>query len=301
MIGIGVSTLDIVSLVDRFPATEMVQQSKETTILGGGPVATAIVTLAKLGARTAMLDVLGDDWRGLLILQEFLNYGVSVAYVHTSTGCTSSMATVIVRKGDGDRSIIFTPGSAPDLSQDDISLEIISSSKILHMNGRHFQACLKACELAKQCDVTISFDGGANRFRDELRRLVPLTDICIVARNFAEEYAERTSIEAAAHVFLSAGPELVVITDGSQGSWIFQKTGGSFHQAAYGVTDSVDTTGCGDSYHGAFLFGLLQGMDLRDTSSLASAAAALNTRGLGGRAALPNLEEIESFLCGRIG
>jgi sugar/nucleoside kinase (ribokinase family) len=61
----------------------------------------------------------------------------------------------------------------------------------------------------------------------------------------------------------------------------------------------VDTTGCGDSYHGAFLFGLLKGLDLEQTAALASAVAALNSQALGGRTGLPTLEQATAFLSTR--
>jgi sugar/nucleoside kinase (ribokinase family) len=62
----------------------------------------------------------------------------------------------------------------------------------------------------------------------------------------------------------------------------------------------LDTTGCGDAYHGAFLFGLLRGLPLPQTAALASAAAALNGQAFGGRAALPCLPEVEAFLRARV-
>jgi sugar/nucleoside kinase (ribokinase family) len=72
--------------------------------------------------------------------------------------------------------------------------------------------------------------------------------------------------------------------------------GESFHQPAYLLPTVVDTTGCGDSFHGAFLFGLLQGMTLQETASLASAVAALNSQRLGGRGGLPSLEQAQEFV-----
>ena len=94
VIGIGVSTLDIIHLVDRFPAGEEVQKSSASVLSGGGPVATAIVTLARLGARTAMLDSLGDDWRGDLIREEFSDEKVDTGYSGTrrSRGSRQSMS-----------------------------------------------------------------------------------------------------------------------------------------------------------------------------------------------------------------
>jgi sugar/nucleoside kinase (ribokinase family) len=129
-----------------------------------------------------------------------------------------------------------------------------------------------------------------------LRELVPLTDICIVARDFAEKYTGLLELPRAAELIEKSGPRLVVITDGIRGSYIHTREGQTFHQPAYILPEVIDTTGCGDSYHGAFLFGLLRGYGLEDTSSLASATAALNSQHLGGRTGLPTLKDVETFL-----
>jgi sulfofructose kinase len=296
VIGLGVSVVDVLTLVDHFPAQEEVQHASAVTVQGGGPVATAMVTLARLGARVAMLDAVGDDWRGDLIRDEFRREGVCIDYLKRVAGYTSSIASILVRQRDGARSIVFAPGTAPELSAADVPRDLITSARILHLNGRHWEACLQACQHARANHVQVSFDGGAQRYRPQLRQLVPLTDICIVARDFAEHYTQETDIRKAAERLLEEGPGLVVITDGTRGSWIYSREGPSFHQPAYLLPEVVDTTGCGDSYHGAFLFGRLKGWDLEKTAALASAVAALNSQHLGGRSGLPSLEQVTSFL-----
>jgi sulfofructose kinase len=295
VIGLGVSVVDVVTLVDHFPAQE-VQHASAAAVQGGGPVATAMVTLARLGARVAMLDAVGDDWRGDLIRDEFRREGVCTDYLKQVAGYTSSIASILVRQRDGARSIVFAPGTAPELSAADVPRDLITSARILHLNGRHWEACLQACQHARESNVQVSFDGGADRYRPELRQLVPLTDICIVARDFAEHYTQETDIRKAAERLLEEGPGLVVITDGTRGSWIYPREGPSFHQQAYLLPEVVDTTGCGDSYHGAFLFGRLRGWDLEKTAAFASAVATLNSQHLGGRSGLPTLEQAISFL-----
>jgi sulfofructose kinase len=296
VLGLGVCTLDILCHVDHFPAGDEVQRAATLSLQGGGPVATAMATVARLGVRTAMLDSLGDDWRAALIRDEFLRLGVGIDLIRTHHGCTSSTACVLVRQSDGARAIIYSPGDAPELEEKDLPLDVIRSLKFLHLNGRHWSACKAAAQLAKSCGVRVSFDGGAQRFRPELRALIPLCDVCIVAQDFAKKYTGLEDVEGAAHAMLREGPTLVVVTAGLDGSWIFPYDAPSFHQPAFSMPAVVDTTGCGDSYHGAFLFGLLRGYTLSETAALASAVAALNSQALGGRAALPTLPQVVAFL-----
>jgi len=296
VLGLGVSTLDVLARVDHLPADEEVQRASEMMVQGGGPIATAMVTLARLGARVAMLDAIGDDWRGKLIQEEFEREKVFTGYLRVHPGCSSSTACILVHQANGTRAIVYAPGTAPELSPNDLPRAAIEQARFLHVNGRHWDACLQAIAWARAANVQVSFDGGANRYRPEIRKLVPLTDVCIVARDFATQYTGETEVRQSAKALLAIGPSLVVITEGIQGSWISTRDGTFFHQPAFRFPQTIDSTGCGDSYHGAFLFGLLQHWSLEKTARWASAVAALNSQALGGRSGLPTYEQVEHFL-----
>jgi sugar/nucleoside kinase (ribokinase family) len=299
VIGLGASTMDLITHVAEFPARRETRQALGMAIQGGGPVATAMVTLARLGGRTAMVDSIGDDWAGVRVLDEFQAEGVDTRFLEICSGYTTSISNILISAGDGARAILFVRGSVPELSLSAKQKSAIRSAKILHLNGRHWQACLEAANLAKTHQVRISFDGGADRYRQELKSLVPMTDICIVAKDFAEKYTGEKDPARACACILGEGPEIAVVTAGDQGSWVCTHAGIHFHQPAFLLPKIVDTTGCGDSYHGAFLFGLLKGYQVEKTAALASAVAALNTQHLGGRSGVPNFAQAAAFLSER--
>jgi sugar/nucleoside kinase (ribokinase family) len=296
VIGIGASTIDILKIVDHFPAGEEVQKSSGSAIAGGGPVSTAIVTLTRLGAKVMMIDSIGDDWRGKLILDEFKNENVNVDLINVNKDYSSPMSVILVRKNDGARTIVFSPGSSPDVLPEVVSEELISQAKFIHINGRHLEACSRACTIAKSTGTKISFDGGSHRYKKKLDEIISLSDICAVAKDFAFNYSGMENINEAAQSILNAGPEIVIITDGLNGSFLFTKEIKGHHQKAFTIKNTIDTTGCGDSYHGAFLFGLCKGYDLFESMKIASAVAAINSTKLGGRAALPDLKKLNSFI-----
>ncbi|MCX6071507.1 MAG: carbohydrate kinase family protein [Chloroflexi bacterium] len=292
---LGVSTVDMLMQVDHLPAEEEVLRADGFSVQGGGPVASAIVAAARLGARTAMIDAIGDDWRGSVIREGYAQEGVSTEFLLPRPGHTCATAVVLVRRGSGKRTIVWSPGTAPELTVDEVPWSAIDQASYLHVNGRHGDACLQACLYARQHGVLVSFDGGAGRYREETRRIVPLSDVCIVAREFASLYSGEEDPELAGAALLDAGPTIAAITDDIRGSWVFSRDGTRFHQRAFPV-EVVDTTGCGDCYHGAFVSGLSRSLDLHSTAALASAAAALNACKLGGRQGLPTLPEVEAFL-----
>lgn len=296
IVGLGVSTVDLFLVVDELPGTELVQKAHASSMDGGGPVATAMVAAARLGGRAAMLDRIGDDGFGTFIMERFRAEGVDTTGIVVERGKDSSMASILVRERDGARAITFAPGNAGDLAPAQLPGDTIRASRILHLNGRHWEASFEAARIARDAGVAVSFDGGAHRFLPAHRDLLPLVDICIVAEEYAAAFAGNPDPDAAAEAILAAGPRIVAITRGTAGSLVRARSGERFRQEAYRVGRVVDTTGAGDAYHGAFLFGLARGFSLERCARLAGAAGALNTRALGGRSALPTLAETEEFL-----
>jgi sugar/nucleoside kinase (ribokinase family) len=131
-----------------------------------------------------------------------------------------------------------------------------------------------------------------------MKTLVPLTDICIVAGDFAEKYTGQADPSRAAKLLLYEGPVIAAVTVGVHGSWVCTREA-CFHQPAFLFPDTVDTTGCGDSYHGAFLAALVTGCTVEMSSAVASAVAGMNTLSLGGRTGIPGFDEVGKFLSAR--
>jgi len=296
IIGIGVSTLDLLTVVDQFPAVEGVQKAHESSLQGGGPVATAIVSAAKLGAKTAMIDSLGDDWRGDFIIREFENFGVDTQFINIHGGKTSSIASIHVRKKDGKRTIIYSPGNASEVTVASLPVQAIAQAKIIHMNGRHITACKEVCRIAKANGVKISFDGGAGRYRSELDEILPLVDCCIIAKDFCDQWLGNMDVNDALRKIIDNGSSLAVITMGEMGSIALDGSGEIIRQQAYKIDSIVDTTGCGDIYHGAFLYALVKECSLKDALKIASAAAALKAQHLGGRGLIPEINQVMEFI-----
>jgi len=234
-----------------------------------------------------LVDWMGDDAEGEAIRQGLERFGVGREGLAMVAGGSSAEAVILVRRRDGARHILFRPGAGGGRSEANLKLEWFQTARLLHLNGRHEVAARAAVRLAEEARVRVSFDGGAGRYRESIRDLVRAAHIVIVAREFAARFAGIDDLPRAAAVLLSAPKtEVVVITDGVSGSWVWSRQGESFHQPALVVPDVVDTTGCGDIYHGAFLHGWLSDWPLKRSAEFASEWAARNARGLGGRHAL---------------
>ena len=301
ILGIGVCTLDVLTKVSSFPEKESVEEAESSELMGGGPVATALAAASKLGSPTTMLDTLGDDWQSEIIINELKSIGVSCDEIIIEVGAKASLASVLIRKSDGARAIRFVRSTAKAISHGAITKEIISQHKIVHCNGRHINACLKAASECKAINGErfMSFDGGAGRYREELLPLMKVIDIAIVAKDFASKLSGLNDLNSEVWSCMKKAfpkAKILGITDGIKGSWFLNEDETTFHQPAYYVPVTVDTTGCGDVYHGAFLNGILRNLSVKESAKIASAAGALNAIKIGGRGNLVNHDRLNIFL-----
>ena len=303
ILGIGVCTLDILTKVETLPSDESVEEAESAIFMGGGPVPTALATAANLGSSTTMIDVLGDDWKSNLIIEELKHHGIQCESIKIEPGASASLASVLVRSSDGARAIRFVRSTTKAIDPQSLEGNLIENHKIIHCNGRHLEACIKAGEIADALGTgnVLSFDGGAHRYREELLPLMKRIDIAIVALDFAlkatnEQKLAQPTWKKLNQLFPKA--HIIGITDGQRGSWIQHEDQEPFHQPAFLVEDIADTTGCGDVYHGTFLHAIESGIPVNEAARMASAAGAMNAKALGGRGYLPSKKQLKDFLLG---
>lgn len=296
ILGLGMSILDSIQVVDEFPSVSGVTRASASAIMGGGPVPTALCAAAKLGASTGIIDRIGDDWRGERIRDDYEKFGVATGHLLRERNRISSLGTVIVRKSDGERHLIFEEGDFTPLSAAELPREALAVCRILHLNGRHWSACVEAAGIVRESGGLVSFDGGAHRYDAKYRELFPLVDLLIVAADFADHTVGPGTREAQLDQLAKWGATLVGITDGTRGSWFRAADGTRFHQPSFPVSPLIDTTGCGDVFHGAFLAAIVRGEPWSDCARLASATAAMASTALGGRGYLPGREEVERWI-----
>ncbi len=292
------SILDSVQVVDQFPSEAGVTRVRNSVMMGGGPVPTALCAAARLGSQAAILDRIGSDWRGDRIAEDYRKFGVDTRFLLREEGRSSSFGNVLVRRSDGERHLLYEEGDFSPLEFSDLPREALGSCRVLHLNGRHWPACKKAAQVVRESGGLVSFDGGAHRYDPKLVELLPLIDILLVAADFADQAVGTGVREAQLDPLAQWGATLVGITEGSKGSWFRTADGTRFHQPAFPVAEVIDTTGCGDVFHGAFLAAYARGESWSEAARWASATAAMAATALGGRGYLPGQVEVERWVLG---
>ena len=327
IVGIGASTLDRFIVIDHFPTGREVQEAISSTTDGGGPVATALATAGKYGSRTVMIDRIGDDMVGRYILEDFHKYNVNTEGIQVDADAKSGTATILVKQKTGERAVFFERSTATEPEFLEAHKQLIESAYILHINGRHRKLMRSAMAVAKEVGTIISLDGGAQRYDEDMKPITEASHIVIVARDYAEKYTGTTNLEEACRIIHERGALVAGVTDGANGSYFVWPDGTSYRCEPFTQATVVDTTGAGDSFHGAFLANLVHTInhmmgqdatsttkhdrasihavellkacahsDLEKAAIFASAVASLNTQGIGGRSPLPTLKSVQELI-----
>ncbi|MCC8164705.1 MAG: PfkB family carbohydrate kinase, partial [Planctomycetes bacterium] len=162
------------------------------------------------------------------------------------------------------------------------------------------QAILPLVRAARAAGVPVV--GDFERVSPGSEEVMALTDHIILPLSFAHDTFGGGSVEdLVTRLAKAPGRNVAAVTDGTAGAWWAESTAPDcvHHQPVFAMPKIVDTTGCGDVFHGVYAAGLVQGLPPAERICRAAAAAALKTQKLGAQAGAPTLEELEKFLTER--
>ncbi len=292
--GLGQCSFDNIFITDSFPAPDTKKEILDWTTAGGGPVATALVSLARLGVTCRFFGIVGDDENGTKIRESLMSENISARGLIRREGSGSQVAFIAVEKNSGKRTIFWKRPSAPPLRPEELPDTFLDNTDFLLLDGLMPEVSLYAAEKARERNIPVMLDAG--RVRDGMMELARMSDYVVASEEFAREFSPEKpfSPELAVRKMKTFNAKAATITLGDKGS-ITSCNNEIFSTPAYPV-DTVDTTGAGDVFHGGYIYGLLQKWDIKNILSFASAFAALKCRKLGGRAGIPDLNEVEHFL-----
>ncbi|HEY0793232.1 MAG TPA: PfkB family carbohydrate kinase [Chthoniobacterales bacterium] len=284
-LAVGVNVVDVlVQLPDRFVPGEK-HPARDLVVQGGGPAATAACVLGSLGWRTGFVTRLGDDALSAITRAEFKRYGVVADFFIPDPDASPVTAVVHVDPRTGERTIFYMAERYHLLEPADIPVEAVRRAKLVLVDGYERNAAPTVLEAVRQAGGRSVLDVETGEPGASWRLLELATD-CILPLNEARALTGEQTPERALQGLAKRTGAQLILTDGVRGSWALTEWG-VLHQPAFAVA-AVDTTGCGDAFHGAYGAGLLGGLELRSRLELASWVAAQVARGLGGRSHLPS-------------
>ncbi|MFX1503573.1 MAG: carbohydrate kinase family protein [Promethearchaeota archaeon] len=298
IIGLGEVVVDWVTQIPHFPKPDEKVNALSENYFSGGVTANFLVAVARLGVSCGFIGAVGDDTHGAFLIRDFKKEKVDTTFTIIKKGYKTPVNFIFVV--GGNKTIIQSPHMlTTKLELDDLSVEYIAESKVLHTTLIHPKLAEKAINLAKDYDVKISIDLEsqiAERGWNSLKKILLMADILIPNKEGAKMITKCKTSEDAAKDLIKKGIPLIIITLGSEGAMVtteeFQKK-----IPTYNIDNIIDTTGAGDSFNGAFSVAYwIKNWNLIKSIKYANAAASLKIQKLGARTGMPSELELVQFL-----
>lgn len=293
VVGIGLNATDTIIRLPHFPAFNSKVEFLSADLLPGGQVASALVACVRWGLRARYIGKIGDDSAADFQRREFAAAGVE-AHLIAVPGCSSHAAYILVDDATGERTVIWRRDPRLGIEPVDLHKGLITSAKALHLDGHDNSATSQAARWARDAGLLVAAD--VDNLYPEIEKTLDCVDYLISAAEFpARLTGERDLLVALPTIAQRHGCRVAGATLGRHGVLAWERSAGFLYSPAYQV-EARDTTGAGDVFHGAMLYGLLAGWPLPRVLDFSCAAAGLNCTALGARGGIRPVKEIEDLM-----
>src|SRR3981189_89410 len=149
VVGIGLNATDTLLLLPKFPAYAGKVPFAEEILSPGGQVASAMVTCANLGLSVKYIGTVGDDERGRIQMQSLQASSINLDDVQVRAGCANQTAYILIDQTTGERTVLWSRPDGLQLDASEITPEMITCGRLLHIDGHDTLAVAKAARIAK--------------------------------------------------------------------------------------------------------------------------------------------------------
>ncbi|MBX7228938.1 MAG: carbohydrate kinase family protein [Burkholderiaceae bacterium] len=287
--------------IDSLPLPGALEIAKGAQLYPGGCATNTSIAFTKLGGKARLIGRVGDDHLGSLVINHLKQKNVVTGSIKISAGSTAINVAIVF--ANGERTFLYYPGCNSLLSKDDIEVEVLSKSRLVHfsdtfllpgLDGEGTHTLLQAArEDNIKTSMATSWDA-EGRWLTLIRKSLPFVDLYFCNHVEAQALTGYKNPEDSSLFLLGCGVAMVIVTLGGQGSLI--RTSDFLLKIPAFNVDVVDTTGAGDCYVAAYLYGFLQGWDVEKVGTFASALGAMCITRVGATTSIHSSEEVLAFM-----
>lgn len=277
----------------------------------GGSATNVAVAAAKYGLKSAVITRTGADSFGRYLQNELTRLGVDNRFVSEVSGLNTPVVFCEIYPPDDFPLYFYRDPIAPDLiiNANELDLDAISQAKIYwstvtglsqepSRNAHHvaWDARAKKQHTILDLDYRPMFWASKDLASAEVEKALSKVTIAIGNKEECEVAVGETDPIRAADALLERGVEIAVVKQGPKG--VLAKTKDEFVEVPPYFVDVVNGLGAGDSFGGAFCYGMLQGWGLEKVLKFANIAGAIVATRLECSTAMPTFEEVDEILKG---
>ena len=270
----------LMTLVDEKKQKSIIEKIKnfDSVIQSGGSVTNSVYTLSQLGGSGYVSVLVAEDEFGKIYLSDLKNSNVSTGGTTYTTGDGMTGTCLVLTTPDAERTMNTCLSISSNFSIKNINLVDLKSSEYLYIEGYlvtsdvAMEAVRQSIEFSSKNDVKIALTFSdlamVKYFKDNFKSILDnKIDLLFCNEDEAKTFSGYDTLEDSIK-YLGKLSSTLVVTLGKNGSLIYHN-GEKITIDPY-PTKAVDTVGAGDTFAGAFLYGITNGLSLKKSGELAS-------------------------------
>lgn len=267
----------------------------------GGDAINEATIINRLGHKTALVAMVGNDGAGAHVLNHCDAEGIDRTFIKVKDGVNTSINIGLVQPG-GERTFITNRnGSLWKTEAEDFDLDVLAGSKLLSyasffnnplVTGEKLVPIFKK---AKEQGLIICADMIIPRLGEtleDIREALSYVDYFFPNRDEAVGLAGVEDLDEIADAFLACGVGTVIVKTGSKGCFVKNSEQRFSVDTIHGA-DVIDTIGAGDNFASGFITALLDGKSLEQCAQFANTTANLSVRSVGSTTGVKCREQVE--------
>jgi len=292
---IGSSNTDMVIHSEQLPKGGETVLGGQFMMNPGGKGANQAVAASRLGGEVTFVARVGNDVFGTEAIKGLKKQGINTDFVATDKEYPSGVALIMVDdQGENCISVALGANSTIHISDIDKVAELIEqASFVLVQLEIPMEVVYHSVKLASGCGTKVVLNPApAQRLSDDL-----LSSLYMITPNQTEttlltgiEVEDALGARKAANILRDKGVDIVVITMGSRGAYVLSDEEDQIVPCPQ--VKAIDTTAAGDTFNGALLVGLSEGLKLIEAIEFANKAAACSVTKMGAQASAPSRNDI---------
>ena len=273
---VGLSTIDIVYVVDEFPGQNEKVTALSQDVYIGGPATNACITFAHLGATATLVSAVGSHALAASIHSELQLHSIHLIDLNPEFADLPVISSITVNSR-GERNVVSANAIRIEVPPPRVDKAALAQASLLLVDGHFMQACLAWASAARERRLSVVLDGGS--WKQGSAELLRFVDTVICSVDFLppgcaceDDVIRYLSSAGVANIAITRGPQPIRFQIGTESGLV----------PVPSIT-SVDTMGAGDIFHGAFCHFSAAGKGFAEALAEAAKIAAESCRHRGPR------------------
>lgn len=302
VVSFGDLVADMILPIQKLPICANETQLARQSLLEPGGAGNFLIMARRLGLSAAATGCVGGDAYGQMIVEKLHGEGVDMGGVVMLGDQTTTLVMILIDEA-GEHVFLGVLGSFQVTQILPAFAQKVAQARAFFTNGYAFletapaQLVIDLMALARQQGKTVFLDPGPQMReipQDQMRAAIAQAHTLLLTEEEAAALVGGGSAQESARALLGMGPERVVLKRGAQGCLIVDAQRCTpLDGFASGVRD---TTGAGDAFDAAFVYGTLRGMPPEAAGRLANAVGACTVAKLGAGTGLPSKAEVAALM-----